>query len=245
MKVSQKLILKTIEESGVGFSNAKTHDEIKEKINTYGYGDEKLDEMLVLNSRMVETYQEYERLHGIQLESTTKLKEKFKSEMSHYTVYRKIAHRIFLEEDQNGIRSQLGLDLNIKRNFEGFLEQATQFYDASLKNQSILEGLLEIALTTEKIEARMNELSALRRLNEEQESAKGKALAARKERDASYKSLKSAWEKFKILCRFVFDSSHEYLKILNIKPYKSRVKKKVTAEDQNPSSPPSTPENSQ
>ena len=46
MKVSQKLILKTIEESGVGFSNAKTHDEIKEKINTYGYGDEKLDDPL-------------------------------------------------------------------------------------------------------------------------------------------------------------------------------------------------------
>ena len=43
MNVSPKLILKTIEESGVGFSNAKSHDEIKEKINTK-------DELNILNN---------------------------------------------------------------------------------------------------------------------------------------------------------------------------------------------------
>jgi hypothetical protein len=32
MKVYPKLILKLVEESGVGFSNAKTHEEIKGKI---------------------------------------------------------------------------------------------------------------------------------------------------------------------------------------------------------------------
>lgn len=245
MNVSPKLILKSIEESGVGFSNAKTHDEIKEKINTYGYNDEKLDELLALNSRTVEKFQEYERLHGTQLETTTKLTESYKSEMNHYSVFRKIAFRIFYEESHKGIRSQLGLDLKIKRSFEGFLEQATQFYDASMKNQAILQGLLEIALTNEKLQERLNALTLLRRLNEEQESAKGKSLAARKGRDESYKNLKSSWEKFKILCRFIFESNPEILKIMNIKPRKSRAKKTTTTENQSPQPETSNPETPQ
>ena len=44
MPIYPKLILKLVEESGVGFSNAKTNEEIKGNISQYGYDDAKLDE---------------------------------------------------------------------------------------------------------------------------------------------------------------------------------------------------------
>jgi hypothetical protein len=232
MPIYPKLILKVVEESGVGFSNAKTNEEIKGKISQYGYDDSKLDELLALNGLTVDRLQAFESLSGQQLDATNKLKEKYESEYNQYSVFRQIAHKIFVEEEFKGLRSQLGIDMDIKTNFEGVIEQAKQFYEASMKNQDRLQGILKITLTTEKIQERLNALSEIKRLNDEQESAKGKAKAARKERDESYIELRKAWENFKIVCRHIFKDNDAYLKILNIKPKKKRTGKKDNEEDQ-------------
>ena len=114
------------------------------------------------------------------------------------------------------------IDENISTTFEGFIEQAIQFYDACGKNLDSLPGVLKIALTNEKIQERLDSLSELRRLNEAQESAKGNAQVARKERDDTYRELRIAWENFKIVCRHIFRDDKEYLNILNIKPKKTK-----------------------
>ncbi|MGD2086680.1 MAG: hypothetical protein PVH61_10885 [Candidatus Aminicenantes bacterium] len=122
--------------------------------------------------------------------------------------------------------------MDIKTNFEGVIGQAKQFYEASMKNQDRLIGVLKITLTNEKIEEQLNAFSEIKRLNDAQESAKGKSKAARKERDASYIELRKAWENFKIVCRHLFKDNDEYLKILNIKPKKKRTGKKENEENQ-------------
>jgi hypothetical protein len=232
MPIYPKLILKLVEESGVGFSNAKTNEEIKIKISQYGYDDARLDELLALNAGTVEKLQAFESLSGQQLDATNKLDEKYQSEYNQYSVFRQIANKIFIGEEYKGLRSQLGIDVDIKTNFEGVIEQAKQFYEAAMKNQDRLEGILKISLTSEKIQERLNAFSVLKNLNDAQESAKGKAKAARKERDESYLELRKAWENFKIVCRHLFKDNDEYLKILNIKPKKKKTIKKENEEDQ-------------
>jgi hypothetical protein len=232
MPIYPKLILKLVEESGVGFSNAKTNEEIKIKISQYGYDDARLDELLALNARTVEKLQAFESLSGQQLDATSKLDEKYQSEYNQYSVFRQIANKVFVGEEYKGLRSQLGIDVDIKTNFEGVIEQAKQFYEAAMKNQDRLEGILKISLTSEKIQERLNAFSVLKNLNDAQESAKGKAKAARKERDESYLELRKAWENFKIVCRHLFKDNDEYLKILNIKPKKKKTIKKENEEDQ-------------
>lgn len=232
MPIYPKLILKVVEESGVGFSNAKTNEEIKGKISQYGYDDARLDELLALNALTVDKLQEFESLSGQQLDATNRLKEKYESEYNQYSVYRQIAHKIFVGEEYKGLRSQLGMDVDIKTNFEGFMEQAKQYYEAAIKNQDRLQGVLEITLTNEKVQERLNALLEIKRLNDEQESAKGKAKAVRQERDASYIELRKAWENFKIVCRHLFKDNDAYLKILNIKPKKKKIAKKDNEENQ-------------
>ena len=232
MPIYPKLILKVVEESGVGFSNAKTNEEIKGNISQYGYDDAKLDELLALNGLTVDKLQAFESLSGQQLDATNKLKEKYESEYNQYSVFRQIANKVFVGEEYKGLRSQMGIDMDIKTNFEGVIEQAKQFYEASMKNQDRLQGVLKIILTTEKIQERLDALSEIKQLNDEQESAKGKAKAARKERDASYIELRKAWGNFKIICRHIFKDNDAYLKILNIKPKKKRTCKKDNEEDQ-------------
>jgi len=232
MPIYPKLILKLVEESGVGFSNAKTNEEIKGKISQYGYDDARLDELLALNASTVEKLQVFESLSGQQLDATNKLNEKYESEYSQYSVFRQIANKVFVGEEYKGLRSQLGIDVDIKTNFEGVIEQAKQFYDAAMKNQDRLQGVLKITLTNEKIQERLTEFSEIKRLNDSQESAKGKSKAARKDRDSSYIELRKAWENFKIVCRHLFKDNDAYLKILNIKPKKKKPGKKDKEEDQ-------------
>jgi hypothetical protein len=232
MPIYPKLILKLVEESGVGFSNAKTNEEIKGKISQYGYDDARLDELLALNARTVEKLQAFESLSGEQLDATRKLNELYESEYNQYSVFRQIANKLFVGEEYKGLRSQLGIDVDIKTNFEGVIEQAKQFYEGAMKNQDRLQGVLKISLTNERIQERLNAFSILKNLNDAQESAKGKAKAARKDRDESYLELRTAWENFKIVCRHLFKDNDEHLKILNIKPKKKKTGKKENKEDQ-------------
>jgi hypothetical protein len=178
MPIYPKLILKLVEESGVGFSNAKTNEEIKGKISQYGYDDARLDELLALNARTVEKLQAFESLSGEQLDATRKLNELYESEYNQYSVFRQIANKLFVGEEYKGLRSQLGIDVDIKTNFEGVIEQAKQFYEGAMKNQDRLQGVLKISLTNERIQERLNAFSVLKNFNDAQESAKGKAKAA-------------------------------------------------------------------
>ena len=228
MSSHPRAIVKLVGESGVGFNNAKTHTEIKEKITARGYNDVKLDALLDLNGRLDRKYHEYEVKHGEQLEVTRQLEEIFQVEMDHYSLHRKMAFHVFPGDQYKGIRSQLGIDEKHKDSFDGFIEQAKQFYDTAQKKPEILAGMAEFAVSSETLQERLDALEAMRRLNEVQESKKGEAKIARKERDDLYYELRDEWSKFRTVCLFVFKNNPEYLKILNIEPYAKRTAKTNT-----------------
>lgn len=212
-----KLMEKLIGESAVGFNNAKNHGEIKEKVVSFGYDEPKLDELMELNARASEKYHEYERLHGEQLAATNRLEVKFKEELNLYSSLRKLAFRLFPGENNKGIRSQLGIDGKLKDSLDGFTAQAVQFYDTILKKEEIGNAFAEFQLDAEKLQEILKGPAELRRLNEEQEKAKGSAQLARKERDDLCQELKVAWAKFKTVCHYLFkETTPQYLKMLNI-----------------------------
>lgn len=216
MTVYPKLIIRLVGISGVGFNNAKNHAEIKAQIAGLGYDEVKLDALLALNSRTDVKYHEYEIKHGEQLHATKELEAAFDEEMSFYSDYRRIAFQVFPGEEYNGIRSQLGIDDEIKRTFDGFIEQSKQYYDTTNKKSEILLPLGEFGVTAEKMQARLDGLERLRRLNEVQERKKGEAALALKERNDSFEELKTEWLKFGTACHIAFKDNPEYLKILNV-----------------------------
>jgi hypothetical protein len=235
-----KIIVRLIGISGVGFNNAKNTDEIKAQLVPLGYDDAKLDAMLELNSRMDETFHTYETKYGEQLHATRALEEKFKEEMTHYLGYRRMASLIFTGLKDKGIRSQLGIDVKTKTSFNPFIEQAKQFYDVVVKKPEILARLSEFGVTLEKMQERLDEFNVLRRLDEDQESKKGAALGARKERDEAFNSLGTAWTKFRTACGIVFKENPDHRKALNAdEPIK--LPQKTTVEEPVEPSEPSEP----
>jgi hypothetical protein len=225
-----KIIIRLVGISGVGFNNAKNHAEIKAQIAGIGYDEPKLDLLLALNSRTDVKYHEYEVKHGEQLHATKEMEAVFDEEMSFYSDYRRIAFQVFPGEEHKGIRSQLGIDVEIKRTFDGFIEQSKQLYDTTKKKNEILLPLGEFAVTTEKMQARLDRLETLRRLNEVQERKKGEAALALKERNDSFEELKTEWLKFGTACNIAFKDNPEYLKILNV-DQPLRVRSKNDAEE--------------
>ncbi len=235
MLVSQKFILKLLEDSSVGFTNAKKYDGIKAKIKDFGYSDAKLDELLSLNKTVEANYQAHEQYHGKKQEASDKLAAMVKEERNSYSVYRQVARRMFEGDENKGIRSQLGLDVDLRKTFEGMIAQFIQFYQGMLEmpaNREKLRGPLGADLTDVQIQVRLQAVEELKRLNEEQEGAKGKAKVARKDRDMSYRDLRKAWENFKSVCRNVFRDNPEHLKTLKINEKKTGTVKKKPAEDQ-------------
>jgi hypothetical protein len=225
MKVSQKAILKLLEDSGVGFTNAKKYEEIKEKIKAFGYTEAKLDELLSLNKTVESNYQLHEQYHGKKQEASDKLTAMVIEEQNKYSVYRQVARRMFEGDEFKGIRSRLGLDVELRKTFEGVIAQFIQFYQGMAempKNREKLRGTLGTELTDEQIQERLLAVQELKRLNEEQEGAKGTAKVARKDRDMSYRDLRKALENFKAVCRNEFRDTPEHLKTLKINPKKKR-----------------------
>jgi vacuolar-type H+-ATPase subunit I/STV1 len=244
MSAYPKAIENLIGVSGVGFSNAKTNSEINSRIISFGYNEARLDELLNLNARTDVKYHEYEVLHGEQLHLTRQLEEKLNAEIGYYVTYRKLASRIFPGEENKGIRSQLGLDEDIKRAFDSIIEQCKQFYDTTVKKPEIMQVFSEFAVTVETFQERLNELERLRQLNQDQEVAKGKAMVARKLRDDLYQELRTAWTNFTTVCRFVFKGNEEYLRMVNVMPFTARTSKSAADQpqgDQTDQPPPETP----
>ena len=93
------------------------------------------------------------------------MEEKLYEEIGFYSTYRKLSFQVFPGEENKGIRSQLGIDQDIKRTFDGFVEQSKQLYDTTIKKSEIMAGFAEFAVTTETFQERLNGLEQLRDLN--------------------------------------------------------------------------------
>jgi len=224
MNAYPKKIIPLIGDSSIGFTNAKDNEIILNRIVDKGYNSAKMDELLEINTQADQKFHNFEVKHGERIQAALDLEAKRTEEMNYYTNDRKLAFHIFGGEQDIAVRSQLGIDLPLKEGLNGFIEQAQQFYETILKKKEILSRLDEFAMTAEKVQERLNGLTALRVLCDILEIKKGLAAIALKERTESYNILRVAWHKFKTVCHIVFAKNQEHLKLLNINPPAVRVR---------------------
>jgi hypothetical protein len=233
MSTYPKRIVTLIADSLVGFTNAKDNEIIISQISEKSYNIAKMEELLGINTKADQKFHEYEVKNGERIQAILDLEAKFAEEMNYYANDRKLTFHIFGSEQDRGIRNQLGIDMRLKRSLDGFLEQAQQFYETLLNKKEILARLDEFSMTAEKAQERINGLKALRVLEDLLETKKGLAAIALKERNESYKELRTAWQKFKTVCLIVFENNQEHLKMLNVKPPAARTTKKAEGENSN------------
>jgi hypothetical protein len=224
MNATPTKIITLIGDSLIGFTNAKDNEIILSQISEKGYSSSKMEQLLGLNTLADEKFHEFEVKDGERIQAILDFEAKYTEEMNYYTSDRKLAFQIFGSEADRAIRNQLGIDMLLKKNLNGFIEQAQQFYGTNLKKKEILSRLDEFAMTEEKIKERLNGLSALRVLDDIVETKKGFAAIALRERTESYDELRIAWYKFKTVCLIVFKKNQEHLKMLNIRPPAARTK---------------------
>ncbi|MCX6584353.1 MAG: hypothetical protein NT166_29615 [Candidatus Aminicenantes bacterium] len=234
-------IITLIGESVVGFTNAKDNEIILSQISEKGYNTLKMEELLGIHAKADQKFHEFEVKIGERIQAMLDLDAKFAEEMNYYANDRKLTFHIFGSEQDRGIRSQLGIDMLLKRSLHGFLEQAQQFYETILAKKEISDRVKEFLITTDKVQERLNGLKALRILEDLSENKKGLAAIALKERNESYKELRTAWQKFKTVCLIVFENNLEHLKMLNIRPPAVRTKKSAEPEPPPPPTPPVPP----
>jgi len=120
-------IITLIGDSVVGFTNAKDNEIILSQISEKGYNTLKMEELLGIHSRADQKFHEFEVKIGERIQAMLDLDAKFAEEMNYYANDRKLTFHIFGSEQDRGIRSQLGIDMRLKRSLHGFLEQAQQF----------------------------------------------------------------------------------------------------------------------
>ncbi|MDQ1353640.1 MAG: hypothetical protein QG657_3946 [Acidobacteriota bacterium] len=233
MNATPTKIITLIGDSLIGFTNAKDNEIILSQISEKGYSSSKMEQLLGINTLADEKFHEFEVKDGERIQAILDFEAKYTEEMNYYTSDRKLAFQIFGGEADRAIRNQLGIDMLLKKNLNGFIEQAQQFYGTNLKKKEILSRLDEFAMTEEKIKERLNGLAALRVLDDIVETKKGQAAVALKERTESYDKLRVAWHKFKTVCLIKFEKNQEHLKFLNIKPPAVRTTKKTTSKNSN------------
>jgi len=229
MYVTPKRIITLIGDSFVGFNNAKDNEFILSQISEKGYNSDKMDALLATNTNADQKFHNFEVKIGERIQATLDLEAKLTEEMNYYANDRKLAFKTFGGEEDLAIRNQLGIDVPLKKSFNGFIEQSQQFYDTILKKKEILERVAEFLMTAAKIQERLNGLHAFRVLNDLQEQSKGDAAIAKKERNETYRALRIVWGKFKTVCLIVFENNQEHLKKLNIRPPAVRTKTGTTS----------------
>ncbi len=236
MAISAKRVEILMRLARVAISNAMDHVEIKEKILEYGYNDARLQEGKELFTQLSQKYQDQQHKRGEQIEASNRVRRKLNQEKKRYMVYRKLAKKVLFSEEDEGMRKILGIDGEARNNMDGVLKEGRQFYEGIVNNEQIMAKLARFALTKEKLQELLNGLDELMQLDKEQESIKGAAQKATKDRNEIFKKLNLWMGGFVIACRDALKDDDQILEKMGIKAYsedyKRRGKKKEDKEEQ-------------
>lgn len=228
-----KLIQELLGETRVGIENTSNHPEIKSLMAETGFDDASLQYAANLNTQLEDKYKVCQFKHGEQIEASEKLYAKFGEEIKLYMDLRKLARRALKDVESQKFLEKLGLNDDLKRSFEGFLDQASRFYKHAMADQQIMDRLAKFGITSEKLQERLDALDELKQLNTEQEAKKGEAQLSRQERDAIYKELNTWWLDFKAAAKIKFGKNNQYLEIIGITaPTEGTKRKKETPEEE-------------
>lgn len=193
----------------------------------YGHGIEYLQAGMVLNdlARASLKSQGYARLNKVTAQQN--FQKDWRRAMIHYQTDLHMA-RMSLKE-YNGTHYFLKLDGARAKGFKNWHGQAKGFYSGLQGSPMLLEIVVPLGLTMERIEQGLQLLQALESMYKQKKDVKGDAVDTLQQRREAYRAFNLWMVDFRAMARLAFKSQPAHLVRLGLEPQSRKAKSKVEA----------------
>ena len=171
----------------VAISNALADEEIKERLATLGFGEERLKQALELKTLCETLYQSQKTEYAEQYEATEKLQQEWDKNKITFSMYSTLA-RVLFRNDPTKMKI-LGLDKAAAYKISDWIMMARQFYINAMAKQEILEKMKEYTVNEERLQQALEDIKQLEQIKVTQEKEKGEAQQSTSERDDAFARL--------------------------------------------------------
>lgn len=226
MRFTNEEINTLLDSTRRGFSNAKDHSDLTQRLSEFGFDETRLDNALVLLETTQASVAANQQEYANQIRITDEVTQEMDMVLKMYTDDLSLARSLF--RDNPGAQAALGLNGRRKRKLRNWTSQARSFYDNAMSDQSYLDKLAELGLAAEKLQEHKDRITGLLAMDDRQENQKGLAQRSTAERDAKVAQLMKEWSAFRIVSRVVFREDRQNLERLGIRAYSTTYKKKKT-----------------
>ncbi|MDQ1350811.1 MAG: hypothetical protein QG657_1113 [Acidobacteriota bacterium] len=221
MPISVKTITHLVTLSRWSYENARDRQEIQDKIKNHGYDVLRMDSLIESNTQMDNKYLEQQTVRSQQAIAYKNFASQFTVERKQCKNVRLLVRNVILETEYEKYDKLLGLDEPLKKNYEGFYEQARKLYNHLQDDNVLLTRLFQYNETAETFQERLNALNILNDLHKKYETAKGLTQVATRDRDNLFRKFYKEWSDFKDICKIAYgdDENPEYQELVGIKSY--------------------------
>ena len=198
----------------VAIQNALENEEILKRLGAFGYNRARFNDGKDLLDKAETLHRKKQTEYGEKLAATSEAEEALILANGIYKKYVKVA-RVALKNNPRGWEV---LDLAGRRKFSqaGWLNQALNFYMKALENNDIITGLNQYGITKAKLKAGLGLVKDYETALRKQETEKGEAQAATKERDMAFDEMEDWLADYLAIARIALDDRAQYMEILGV-----------------------------
>jgi hypothetical protein len=214
MLSSNRAIESFLSKSNVTLELIKVDDFIKEKIITYGYTDERIDEGLTLLKEADKSYQDLLSSRNEQFKLSNMVQEKSAAAGTKMVRYMDIFKTTF--HDTPELVKEMGLDTQRKRAYPAFYAQVVNFYTSAMNKDHILEKVDKFGLTKEKLQQELEEITLLQGDYVRQRNLIGENQRLTQDRDLKLGRLTRYMHELKTVMSILFEKENQVLERVGI-----------------------------
>jgi hypothetical protein len=207
-------IAEQLHRAEVAFDNTIRDKTIIDATSKYGYGPEKIAEGQGIYTEALALQQAQTAAYGDQYEATHNLKTAWKRANSYFSKTYRIARIAF----RGNKKAELALMLKggVKRDYGGWIEQATVFYSNLIEEGKFLAVMENYSFDRAHLLEEKALVDEVEKANSRQELAKGQAIEATHTRDSKLDELNNWYKDFIGIAEIALEESPQYLEALGI-----------------------------
>jgi len=183
-----------IDRGQVILDNVDANADVAEALAEYGYDATRIAEGRGLLETAIATHTRYAQEYGEQLEATQQMNAARRAATVTLANFLKLTRRRL--RDEPGLLSQLRASEAREKVYSEWVGQTRHFYEAALKNDTVLSALARYNVTRQKLRAGLDELEEVVQLNSVQEDEKADAVEAGAARRAAFGALSEWMDEF-------------------------------------------------
>jgi hypothetical protein len=197
-----------------GISGVENSPEIQEKLNTFGYTHERINEGRMLLDRVTGLMTAQVKEYSEQYFASDEFGKLWKKTYGNYMVTLKVIRVAFTGEiDMLQRFNAIG---RRNRSLSGWLRDAKILYTNVLNSPEATEVIARYGYTLEKLNREFQDVSEVERLHSKQLSEMGTAQQSTVERDEAFDSLCKWYSKFRAIARIALYEKPQLLEALGI-----------------------------